>query len=87
VGDLDAEGPAVDESDAHGFAEKEWEQCRATIGRLDQRIADYWKYGFTFLTRLISATALVGHQLKDTKPDNWPEIAASAVIVLAFLTT
>ncbi len=38
---------------------KEWEQCRATIGRLDTILADLRKYGFSLITGLLTASAFL----------------------------
>jgi hypothetical protein len=60
----------------------EWQECRTTIGRFDDTIADLWKYGFTFVTTLITASAfLVGDD------SNRASAATAAAIVLAILTT
>jgi hypothetical protein len=39
---------------------KEWSECRALIGRFDTILADLRKYGFTVVTGLFTASALVG---------------------------
>ena len=37
----------------------EWQECRLTIGRFDGYLADTRKYGFTLVTVLLTANALV----------------------------
>jgi hypothetical protein len=39
---------------------KEWEQCRTTIGRLDNNLQDIRKYGFALISGLLSASAFLG---------------------------
>ena len=39
---------------------KGWGECRALIGRLDTILSDLRKYGFTLVTGLFTASALVG---------------------------
>ncbi|HEY7985165.1 MAG TPA: hypothetical protein VID73_13395 [Ktedonobacterales bacterium] len=39
---------------------KEWSECRALIGRFDTILADLRKYGFTLVTGLFTASALIG---------------------------
>ncbi len=59
----------------------EWQECRATIGRIDQYLVDTRKYGFTLVTVLLTASALVapGNPVVD-------RIAASAVVMVLLLT-
>ena len=38
---------------------EEWLECRVTIGRFDGYLADIRKYGFTLVTLLLTASALV----------------------------
>jgi hypothetical protein len=37
----------------------EWQECRTTIGRFDDSLADTRKYGFTLVTVLLTANALI----------------------------
>lgn len=37
----------------------EWQECRVTVGRFDGYLADTRKYGFTLITVLLTANALV----------------------------
>ena len=37
----------------------EWTECRATIGRMDSVLADIRKYGFSLMTLLLTASALI----------------------------
>ncbi len=46
--------PASDISNFH-----EWQECRSTIARFDGYLADIRKYGFTLVTVLLTANALV----------------------------
>ncbi|HEV2238649.1 MAG TPA: hypothetical protein VGR57_18470 [Ktedonobacterales bacterium] len=39
---------------------KEWSECRALISRFDAILADLRKYGFTLVTGLFTASALIG---------------------------
>jgi hypothetical protein len=39
---------------------KEWTECRSTIGRFDSILSDLRKFGFTLVTGLITAGALLG---------------------------
>lgn len=57
----------------------EWQECRATVGRFDGYLEDTRKYGFTLVTLLLAANAVV---LPKEAPVNRP---AAAVVVLALL--
>jgi len=39
---------------------EDWKECRNTIGRLDQLLADLRKYGFSIITGLLTAGAFLG---------------------------
>ena len=57
----------------------EWQECRLTIGRFDGYLADTRKYGFTLVTVLLTANALV-------TPANSPvDRPAASIVVLALL--
>src|SRR4030088_5422 len=40
---------------------KEWSECRTTIGRLDGTLVDLRKVGFSIVTGLLTASALLGY--------------------------
>jgi hypothetical protein len=42
----------------------EWQECRATIGRLDGTIADLRKFGFSLVTVLITASSFQGERTR-----------------------
>jgi hypothetical protein len=75
---------------------EEWKECRAVVARLDGTIADLWKYGFSFITTLITASALLGNQAAQRNQASQatavqatsgiaPEVATAVGIVLAIL--
>jgi hypothetical protein len=57
----------------------EWRECRATIGRFDSFLADTRKYGFTLVTVLLTANALV------TTSDKAVDRPAASIVVIALL--
>ena len=75
----------------HGYRERvpsdpadvrmtEWSECRTTIGRLDSILADIRKYGFTLVTVLLTASALV-----TTANPVADRVAASSVVMALLL--
>jgi hypothetical protein len=56
---------------------QEWAECRTTIGRLDGILADIRKYGFSLVTLLLTATALV-----PTANPAADRVAASSVVIV-----
>jgi hypothetical protein len=56
----------------------EWQECRQTISRFDGFLADTRKYGFTLVTVLLTANALV-----TTNPA--VDRAAASIVVMALL--
>ena len=69
--------PAEREHDLRGL--EEWQECRLTIGRFDGLLADTRKYGFTLVTVLLTANALV------VSSNNAVDRPAAAVVVMALL--
>jgi hypothetical protein len=61
---------------AHDNRLDEWTECRTTIGRCDNTLADIRKYGFTLVTLLLTANALITP--KDVLVDH---VAASSVVI------
>jgi hypothetical protein len=59
----------------------EWRECRTTIGRMDGILADTRKYGFTLITALLTASALV----PTADPTFARPAAAAAVTVLVLV--
>jgi hypothetical protein len=57
----------------------EWKECRATIARFDGILADTRKYGFTLVTVLLTANALV------VSSNNTVDRPAASIIVMALL--
>jgi len=51
--------PQEDNKTGAASALDDWKECRTTIGRLDGLLADTRKYGFTLVTVLLTANALV----------------------------
>lgn len=47
---------------------KDWVECRTTIGRLDTILVDLRKLGFTFITGLLTAGALLGSNQTPASP-------------------
>ena len=58
----------------------EWQECRLTVGRFDGYLADTRKYGFTLVTVLLTANALV---IPKDAPVDRP--AASIVVMVLLL--
>ena len=60
-----------------GHIEQEWAECRTTIGRFDGIIADLRKYGFSLVTLLLTASALItsGNVVAD-------RVASSSVVIV-----
>jgi hypothetical protein len=58
----------------------EWQECRTTIGRFDTILADVRKYGFTLVTVLLAANALV-----TTSNPVVDHVAAAIVVMLLLL--
>lgn len=54
-------GPAPAHVGADSVAFKEWSECRATIGHLDQLLEDLRKFGFTLITGLLAAGSFIGY--------------------------
>ena len=55
--------------------DREWEVARDVIARADERIDGLRKYGFSFVTALLTADALALHGLKDGDGAGIPWIA------------
>jgi hypothetical protein len=60
-------------------AEQEWLECRVTVGRFDGYLADIRKYGFTLVTVLLTANALV------TPANSAVDRPAAAIVILLLL--
>jgi hypothetical protein len=58
----------------------EWKECRTTIGRFDGTLADLRKYGFSLVTLLLTASALItnANQVAD-------RVASSSVVIVLVL--
>jgi hypothetical protein len=61
---------------------KEWGECRALIGRLDTILSDLRKYGFTLVTGLFTASALVGGFSKTDLPARDRAVVFIGIMVL-----
>jgi hypothetical protein len=59
--------------------EDEWLECRVTVGRFDGYLADIRKYGFTLVTLLLTASALV------TPANSAVARPAAAIVILLLL--
>ena len=59
--------------------EQEWLECRVTVGRFDGYLADIRKYGFTLVTLLLTASALV------TPANSAVDRPAAAIVILLLL--
>lgn len=57
----------------------EWKECRVTIARFDGFLADTRKYGFTLVTVLLTANALV------VSSNNAVDRPAASIVVMALL--
>lgn len=57
----------------------EWQECRLTIGRFDGYLADTRKYGFTLVTVLLTANALV------TPSNSAVDRPAASIVVMVLL--
>lgn len=57
----------------------EWQECRTTIARFDGYLADTRKYGFTLVTILLTANALV------TSGNTSVDRPAASIVVLALV--
>jgi hypothetical protein len=66
------------ESSDHALAE--WTECRNTAGRMDSILADIRKYGFSLVTILLTANALI----TPTNPVA-DRVAASTVVIVLLL--
>ncbi|HEY8086704.1 MAG TPA: hypothetical protein VIF09_02635 [Polyangiaceae bacterium] len=64
---------------------KEWEVARDVIAKTDERVDDLRKYGFSFVTTLLTADALVLHSVKDGDAASIPWIALGVSVVAAVL--
>ena len=64
--------PAIDDL-------QEWQECRQTIARFDTILSDMRKYGFTLVTVLLTANALV------TSADPVVDHVAASIVVMALL--
>ena len=66
--------PAIDDL-------QEWQECRQTIARFDGILAEIRKYGFTLVTILLTANALV------TSANPVVDRVAASIVVMALLLT
>jgi hypothetical protein len=70
---------------------KEWSECRALIGRFDTILSDLRKYGFTLVTGLFTASALIsGLSSTTTAPGDHAAVFIGImvlVLVLFFIDT
>jgi hypothetical protein len=57
----------------------EWQEARYTVGRFDGYLADVRKYGFTLVTALLTASALI------TPPNTEVDRPAAAIVILLLL--
>jgi hypothetical protein len=57
----------------------EWQECRQTISRFDGNLSDTRKYGFTLVTLLLTANALV------TTRDPVVDRTAASIVIMALL--
>ena len=64
---------------AHIPALEEWKECRATIARFDGYLSDMRKYGFTLVTILLTANALV------TTGNTPADRPAASIVVMALV--
>ncbi len=62
----------------------EWQECRTTIGRLDATIADLRKFGFSFVTVLITASSFLGQQVPSLESKISVSIAIMILIAVLF---
>ena len=70
-------GIAADPPDS---SKDEWAECRTTIGRMDSVLADIRKYGFSLVTLLLTASALI-----TTADPVLDRVAASSVVITLVL--
>ena len=62
----------------------EWQECRSTIGRLDSTIAELRKFGFSFVTVLITASGFLGQQVPSSESKMSVSIAIMILIAVLF---
>lgn len=76
--------PDIAASDDEAALKQEWAECRTTIGRFDSILIDLRKYGFSFVTTLLTASALFGiASASDVKAD---AVVAALIIIMALNT-
>ncbi len=65
--------------------DKEWQECRNTIGRFDTNLVDFRKYSFTLVTALITASGFLGQQGVSTSTK--AAVSATIMVLIAVLST
>ncbi len=63
-----------------GHPLEEWTECRSTIGRMDSTLADIRKYGFSLVSILLTANALI-----TSASPVADRVAASTVVIVLVL--
>jgi hypothetical protein len=66
---------------ASDFNKVEWQECRASVGRFDSILSDLRRYGFTLITGVLSAQAVLTSTLKEL-PDPARALVFSSLIFL-----
>ena len=87
-----ASNPGTTQTDLNNtLCFRDWQECRATIGRLDTILADLRKNSFAFITGLTAAAAYASYFAQPTPPDpaqaspGTPAAAAAAAAALVSL--
>jgi hypothetical protein len=64
----------------------EWTRVRDLIETCDERIQDMRKYGFTFLSGLLTAETLLGFKFKEATAGSLPPVAGLGLFLIAVCT-
>lgn len=62
----------------------EWQECRSTIARIDQLLADLRKFGFSLVTGLLTASSLAGGISKSGRALSFASVAIMVLVLALF---
>ncbi len=68
-------------ADPTDYLLEEWKECRATIGRFDTILADLRKIGFSLVTGLMSASAILAGTVDKLRDGAWPAVFGAVMLL------